>query len=120
MRVVKDREAGIVRRVMLVDDHGDELVQVNRFLAPLLAAAQHVQADARHHRGQPAGQVVDLAHIGSAEAQPAFLHRILGFRQGTQHAVGDPPKMRAGGFEFFRQVFFAGHVTSRACASSRS
>ena len=34
VRVVKQREDGVVRRVMLVDDGGDEVVPVNRFLVP--------------------------------------------------------------------------------------
>jgi integrase/recombinase XerD len=38
MRVVKDREAGIVRGVMLVDDRGDEVALVNRFLSHLVDA----------------------------------------------------------------------------------
>ena len=36
MRVDKQRENGIVRRVMLVDDRGDEVVPVNRFLSHLV------------------------------------------------------------------------------------
>ena len=38
MRVVKEREGGIVRRVMLVDDAGDEVALVNRFLSHLFDA----------------------------------------------------------------------------------
>ncbi len=36
MRVVKQRENGIVRRVVLIDDHGGEVVPVNRFLSHLV------------------------------------------------------------------------------------
>jgi len=36
VRVVKQRENGIVRRVVLIDDHGGEVVQVNRFLSHLV------------------------------------------------------------------------------------
>lgn len=35
MRVVKQRENGIVRRVVLLDDGGDEVAPVNRFLSHL-------------------------------------------------------------------------------------
>ena len=35
MRVVKQRENGIVRRVVLLDDRGDEVAPVNRFLSHL-------------------------------------------------------------------------------------
>ena len=38
MRVVKQREDGIVRRVTLVDDGGDEVAPVNRFLSHLFDA----------------------------------------------------------------------------------
>jgi len=36
VRVVKQRAGGIVRRVVLVDDAGDEVVPVNRFLSHLV------------------------------------------------------------------------------------
>ena len=36
MRVVKQRENGIVRRVVLIDDHGGEVVLVDRFLSHLV------------------------------------------------------------------------------------
>lgn len=36
MRVVKQRENDIVRRVALIDDHGGEVVPVNRFLSHLI------------------------------------------------------------------------------------
>ena len=38
VRVVKQREDGIVRRAVLVDDAGDEVVPVNRFLSHLVDA----------------------------------------------------------------------------------
>ena len=38
MRVVKQHAGGIVRRVVLVDDAGDEVVPVNRFLSHLVDA----------------------------------------------------------------------------------
>ena len=38
VRVVKEREDGVVRRVVLVDDGGDEVVPVNRFLSHLFDA----------------------------------------------------------------------------------
>ena len=38
MRVVKQREDSIVRRVLLLDDDGDEVVPVNRFLSHLVDA----------------------------------------------------------------------------------
>ena len=38
MRVVKEREGGIVRRVLLLDDDGDEIRIVNRFLSHLTDA----------------------------------------------------------------------------------
>lgn len=38
MRVVKQCEGGIVRRVVLIDESGDEVVPVNRFLSHLVDA----------------------------------------------------------------------------------
>jgi integrase/recombinase XerD len=38
VRVVKQREDSIVRRVLLLDDDGDEVVPVNRFLSHLVDA----------------------------------------------------------------------------------
>jgi integrase/recombinase XerD len=38
VRVVKEREDSIVRRVLLLDDDGDEVVPVNRFLSHLVDA----------------------------------------------------------------------------------
>ena len=59
---------------------GDQVgrVALGRLLAPRLARAQHVQADARHHRRQPAAEVVDRAGIRPAEPQPGLLNRVLG------------------------------------------
>jgi hypothetical protein len=42
-------------------------VRIQRFLAPRLARAQHVQTHARDHRGQPSAQVLDAACAGPAE-----------------------------------------------------
>jgi hypothetical protein len=36
VRVVKQREDGVVRRVVLIDDAGDEVALVNRFLSHLV------------------------------------------------------------------------------------
>ena len=67
--------------------------RVQRLLAPRLARAQHVQADARDHRRQPAAQVVDTARVGAAEPQPRFLHRVVGLARASR-ACGRPRPRR--------------------------
>ena len=77
-------------------------------LAPRLARAQHVQADARHHGRQPAAEVVDRAAVGPAEPQPRLLNRVVRFSDRAQHSMGHPAQVIPMGFETLRQ-FFVGH-----------
>ena len=72
---------------------------VQRLLAPRLARAQHVEADAGDDGGQPAAEIVDTGGLGAAEPQPGFLHGIVGFPQRTQHAVGHALQAAAMGLE---------------------
>lgn len=66
MRVVKEREGGIVRRVMLLDDEGGDVVLVTRFLAHL--------ADSGYSPNTLCAYAYDLRHLA------AFLvERHLGF-----------------------------------------
>ena len=82
---------------------------VQRLLAPRLARAQGVEADAGDHRGQPAAEIVDAGGIGAAQPQPGFLHGIVGLARRAQHAVGDPLQMAAVGLELLGQPFFFFH-----------
>jgi hypothetical protein len=92
-----------------------------RLVEPLLAArfarTQHVEADPRRHRRQPAAQIVDTAGVAAAEPQPRFLHGILCLGGRTQHAVGHPSQMGPVGLEAFGQKSLLVH---RHTLSSRS
>ena len=41
------------------------------------AGAEHPQADARYHRGEPSAKVVDALRVRTAQADPRLLHRVL-------------------------------------------
>jgi len=72
---------------------GDQL-DVEGFVPP---RPQHVQADPRRDRGQPAAQVVDAGHgrLGGrpGQSQPGLLHRVLGLGARPEDPVchGDQP-----------------------------
>jgi len=80
VRVVKQREAGIVRRVMLLDDAASEVVPVTRFLSHL--------SDANYSPNTVCAYAYDLAHlarflerraIGWNEFRPATALEFLGY-----------------------------------------
>jgi hypothetical protein len=95
------------------------LLLVERLLGARIACAQHVQADARDHRREPAAQVLNRAHVAALHADPRFLHRVLGFRGRSQHAVGDAAQARAVRFESLGEAIAFAHVTFPMAASSR-
>ena len=74
-----------------------------------LARAQHVEADAGGHGGQPAAQVVDVAGLGPAEPEPGLLHGILGLAERAEHPVGHRAQLGAMGLEAICQVIH-GHI----------
>jgi hypothetical protein len=59
---------------------------------PLLPArpprAEHVQAQPRRDRGQPAVQVRDIVRARPGGAQPGLLHRVVGVTGRAEHPVG--------------------------------
>jgi len=59
-------------------DDGVRDVDLERFLAPDAARSQHVQAHPRDDRGEPPAEVLDLARVRAADAQPRVLHRVVG------------------------------------------
>jgi hypothetical protein len=81
-------------------------VAIGGLLVAGLARAQHVQADARHHRRQPAAEVVDRAAVGPAEPQPGLLNRVVRLPDGAEHPVGRPAQAIPMGFEARRQPLF--------------
>jgi hypothetical protein len=54
---------------------------VQAFLAACFSGPEHVEGDARHHRIEPAAQILDFFGIGSGEPEPGFLHCVLGFEE---------------------------------------
>jgi hypothetical protein len=69
----------------------DDLVWCLRLegvLAAPLAGAQRVEAHSSHHCGQPRTQVLHAVGVGAAEAQPGFLHGVVGVAHRAEHPVG--------------------------------
>jgi hypothetical protein len=62
---------------------------------------QHVQAHTRDDGREPGAQVHDVVDIGPAEANPAFLDRILGFARRPEHPIRYRAQMRPVPFELF-------------------
>jgi hypothetical protein len=50
----------------------------DEFLPSRRAGPQHVQADARHDRPLPSGEVLHAVDVGPGETQPALLDGVLG------------------------------------------
>jgi hypothetical protein len=73
-------------------DHGIGEAQAQGLLAPPGPGAQHVQADAGHHRCQPSAEVADLVRSGPAEAQPGVLDGVVGVAERAEHPVGHRPQ----------------------------
>ena len=101
---------------VLATHDGIGQVRVQRFFAPRLARAQHVEAHTRHDRRQPAAEVLDLAGVGAAEPEPGFLDRVVRLVQRAEHPVGDAAQAGAIGLEALCQllVSFIGHIPSSA------
>lgn len=83
--------------------HGRGELLVERVFAAGVAGAQHVEADARDHGGQPSAKILNFAGSGAAKAQPRLLDRIVGLVQRAENAVGDATQVSAVLFELFRQ-----------------
>lgn len=80
MRVIKDRASGVVRRVVLLDDAGAEVVPVTRFLSHL--------ADSNYSPNTVCAYAYDLAHlarfldqqaIGWSDFRPSTALEFLGY-----------------------------------------
>jgi len=70
-----------------VDDRVRQ-VCLERLFASRLARAEHVERHARDNRRQPAAEIVDLAFVRAAQADPRFLEGVVGLAGGAQHPVG--------------------------------
>jgi hypothetical protein len=56
---------------------------------------EHVQTHTRNDGRQPPSEVIDVADIGPAQAQPRFLNRIIGFDGRAEDSKGYRAKMAA-------------------------
>jgi hypothetical protein len=83
-------------------------------LAPGAAGAEHVEADATHHRRQPAAEVDERVGVGAAQAEPRLLHRVLGLADRAEHPVRDRVQVRSMVFELLREplTIVHGHILS--------
>jgi catechol 2,3-dioxygenase-like lactoylglutathione lyase family enzyme len=77
-------------------------VAAERLGGPGTPGAQHVQADPRDHRRQPAGEVADVGGVRTGQPQPRLLDRVVGLAGRAEHAVGDRAQVRTVGLETLR------------------
>ena len=68
--------------------------------------SRHTRADDRR---QPPTEVLDIARLGAAEAQPGLLDRVVGFARRPEQPVGDRPEMGPVRLEPFRQLSVVVH-----------
>ena len=74
---------------------GSGKVRLQGRFAARPARSQHVEADPPDDRRQPGPQVVDIARVGAAQADPGFLDGVVRLGQGAEHPIGDAAQMRA-------------------------
>lgn len=73
------------------------------------AGLEGVEADPRDDGGEPATEVLHIAGIGAAEADPRLLHGVVGFGMGAEHAVGNLAQADSELLETLRQPIGIGH-----------
>jgi len=98
---------GLVFRPVL--DRDGWLRQRDVVLAARAARAQHVEGDARDHRGQPAGEVLDRLGVGAREPQPRLLHCVLGLAPRAEHSVRDRLQVPPVALELLGLPVASGH-----------
>jgi hypothetical protein len=83
-------------------------------LAPSLARSQHVEADPRCDRRQPAAEVLHIARVGTAQPQPRLLHGVVGLSHRAEYPVGHRPQVGTLSLELLCQqvVLVHGHIPS--------
>ena len=118
-RVGQQRLVLGVGAVGAVDDRLGH-VDAQRLLAPRVARAQHVQADARDDGRQPAAEVLDVARVGAAEPQPGLLDGVVGLAERAEHPVGHRPQVGPVRLEPLRQPVALVHRSHSSVASGHS
>jgi hypothetical protein len=77
-----------------------------RFLAAMRPRPQHIETHARHYRGEPTGEILDLGGIGAAEPKPGFLQRVVSLAQRAKHAIRHRPQAAAVFLESLGQFLY--------------
>ena len=85
--------------------------------AARLARSQHVEADPPDDRRQPGPQVVDIARVGAAQADPGFLDGVVRLGHGAEHPIGDAAQVGAVCLEALGEPVLVVH-RSRSCGWS--
>jgi hypothetical protein len=95
-------------------DRDDRLRQprADVVLAARAARAQHVEADARDDRRQPAAEVRDAVGMRALQPEPGLLDGVLGLTGRAEHPVRDCEQVAAVALELFGLQFGGGQVTS--------
>ncbi len=101
----------------LVGRVADVLRDLDRF--PLVGhrhlGTEPVQAQARGHRGQPAGEVRDLL-LGALQAQPRLLHDVLSLDVVVEHPSRETHQARPFGLEG-GDLIHGGHIVLSCCVA---
>jgi hypothetical protein len=84
---------------------------LERLLPACVARAELVERDTGDDRSQPRAQVLDLARVSAADAQPGLLQSIIRLAERAEHPVGDRSEMRPVPLELPGEPFLLIHVT---------
>ena len=87
-------------------------VGLERRFAARLARSQHVEADPPDDRRQPGPQVLDVARVGAAQADPGFLDGVVRLGHGAEHPEGDAAQVGAVRLEAFGEPVLIVHARS--------
>ncbi len=79
------------------------------YFAPDVAAAQLIETEAGHDRGEPGGDIVDAFPIPRGQPQPGLLHGVLGIGATGENTARDAEKAGALAFELDQQIVIKRH-----------
>ena len=81
-------------------------------LAPRPARPEHVEADPPDDRRQPGAQVLDVAGVGAAQADPGLLDGVVGLAHRAEHAERHAAQVGAVGLESIREPVLVVHAVT--------
>ncbi len=76
-----------------------------QFLAPAFAPFERIETNACNHRREPGFEICNSCKVGTADAQPTFLQRVVGFGSGSQYSLRDAQQAGASRLETLREPF---------------